>query len=423
MPYSTCITTLAKAVVARQAARCAHLTPSLQAARTYLQQSNQRVYTGTTAAQSCVAPTSIAIGTPVKGSAFTTPSSAPSQILAPKFESSPKHSHHADDAAQGAASRIPSLAAPSASSAIAAVASEDQQQQPQEKQWKMTDFDIGKPLGKGKFGNVYLAREKQSKYVVALKVLFKKQLHDHGVEHQLRREIEIQSHLRHPNILRLYGYFYDATRVYLILEFAAKGELYGYLKQSVRFPEDRSAFYVEQLTHALVYCHRKHVIHRDIKPENLLLDHRGNLKIADFGWSVHAPSLRRKTLCGTLDYLPPEMVEGQPHDANVDIWSLGVLAYEFLVGNPPFEAQSHTDTYKRIAKVDLKFPSHVSASARDLISKVCATCVNFFIKLMSISHCFTAACEEPQEALDIGSSFAASLDHRQFSFLEGKTRR
>jgi len=89
MPYSTCITTLAKAVVARQATRCAHLTPSLQAARTYLQQSNQRVYTGTTAAQSCVAPTSIAIGTPVKGSAFTTPSSAPSQILAPKFESSP----------------------------------------------------------------------------------------------------------------------------------------------------------------------------------------------------------------------------------------------------------------------------------------------------------------------------------------------
>jgi serine/threonine protein kinase len=155
--------------------------------------------------------------------------------------------------------------------------------------------------------------------------------------------------------------------------------LYGYLKQSVRFPEDRSAFYVEQLTHALVYCHRKHVIHRDIKPENLLLDHRGNLKIADFGWSVHAPSLRRKTLCGTLDYLPPEMVEGQPHDANVDIWSLGVLAYEFLVGNPPFEAQSHTDTYKRIAKVDLKFPSHVSASARDLISKVCATSSNFII--------------------------------------------
>ena len=77
------------------------------------------------------------------------------------------------------------------------------------KRWSLVDFDIGKPLGRGKFGNVYLAREKQSKYIVALKVLFKTQLQQSHVEHQLRREIEIQSHLRHPNILRLYGYFYD----------------------------------------------------------------------------------------------------------------------------------------------------------------------------------------------------------------------
>lgn len=104
-----------------------------------------------------------------------------------------------------------------------------QQQQQEEQQplrrWHLTDFDIGKPLGRGKFGNVYLAREKASKYIVALKVLFKHQLQQHHVEHQLRREIEIQSHLRHKNILRLYGYFYDANRVYLILEYAAKGTL------------------------------------------------------------------------------------------------------------------------------------------------------------------------------------------------------
>jgi len=78
--------------------------------------------------------------------------------------------------------------------------------------WTLADFDIGRPLGKGKFGNVYLAREKKSKYIVALKVLFKSQLQKAQVEHQLRREIEIQSHLRHPNILRLFGYFYDETR-------------------------------------------------------------------------------------------------------------------------------------------------------------------------------------------------------------------
>lgn len=235
---------------------------------------------------------------------------------------------------------------------------------------QISDFDIGKPLGRGKFGNVYLAREKQSKYIVALKVLYKSQLQQSHVEHQLRREIEIQSHLRHPNILRLYGYFYDQNRVYLILEYAARGELYKELKKARRFSEERSATYVASLARALVYCHKKHVIHRDIKPENLLIGIKGELKIADFGWSVHAPHSRRQTLCGTLDYLPPEMVEGRDHDHAVDVWSLGVLAYEFLVGVPPFEAEGHSETYKRICKVDLRFPDHVSADARDLITQL-----------------------------------------------------
>lgn len=238
--------------------------------------------------------------------------------------------------------------------------------------WQLADFDIGKPLGRGKFGNVYLARERNSKYIVALKVLFKNQLQQSNVEHQLRREIEIQSHLRHPNILRLYGYFYDANRVYLILEYAAKGELYKELQRAGRFDERRTATYIASLAKALIYCHSKHVIHRDIKPENLLLGLNGELKIADFGWSVHAPNSRRKTLCGTLDYLPPEMVEGSLHDDRVDIWSLGVLCYEFLYGQPPFEAAGHSETYKRILKVDLKFPSTpvVSSGAQDLIRKL-----------------------------------------------------
>ncbi|EDV21284.1 uncharacterized protein TRIADDRAFT_30577, partial [Trichoplax adhaerens] len=239
------------------------------------------------------------------------------------------------------------------------------------KRWTLDDFDIGRPLGKGKFGSVYLAREKQSKYIVALKVLFKSQLQKANVEHQLRREIEIQSHLRHPNILRLYGYFYDTSRVYLILEFAPGGELYKELQRQKVFDEPRAAKFIAQLSDALRYCHTKKVIHRDIKPENLLLGIKGDLKIADFGWSVHAPSSRRTTLCGTLDYLPPEMIIGDEHDDKVDLWSLGILCYEFLVGCPPFETKTHEDTYKRIIKVDLKFPENkLSPEAMDLIRKL-----------------------------------------------------
>ncbi|KAF7279746.1 aurora kinase C-like [Rhynchophorus ferrugineus] len=244
--------------------------------------------------------------------------------------------------------------------------------QEDKKKWTLTDFDIGRPLGKGKFGNVYLAREKKSKFLVALKVLFKSAIKDFNNEHQVRREVEIQSHLRHPNILRLYGYFHDESRVYLILEYAPKGAVYVALMQSPekRFSENICASYIRQIADALRYCHTKKVIHRDIKPENLLLGNNGEIKIADFGWSVHAPSSQRTTLCGTLDYLSPEMVAGKPHDEKVDLWSLGVLCYEFLTGKPPFEDSECGNTYKRICKGIFDFPPYISMEARDLIKKL-----------------------------------------------------
>ena len=119
---------------------------------------------------------------------------------------------------------------------------------------------------------------------------------------------------RHENILRLYGYFHDEKRVYLILEYAAKGALYKQLQRLGRFSEERTSKFIASLVRALRYCHSRNVIHRDIKPENLLLGVNDELKIADFGWSVHSPNARRKTLCGTLDYIPPEMIQGHEHD-------------------------------------------------------------------------------------------------------------
>ncbi|KAG9042695.1 spindle assembly checkpoint kinase [Tulasnella sp. UAMH 9824] len=240
------------------------------------------------------------------------------------------------------------------------------------REWSLTDFEIGRPLGKGKFGRVYMVRTKtEPKFIIALKCLYKKEIISARVEVQTRREVEIQSNLRHPNVLRLYGFFHDEKRIFLMLEFAAKGELYKQLQKQGSFSDRRSSRYIDQMTDALLYLHSKHVIHRDIKPENLLLGLDGELKIGDFGWSVHAPGNNRNTLCGTPDYLPPEMVEGKPHNERVDHWALGVLAYEFVCGGPPFEdPRGRSATYKRISRVDYSFPPQMSPESKDFVGRL-----------------------------------------------------
>lgn len=171
--------------------------------------------------------------------------------------------------------------------------------------------------------------------------------------------------------MRLYTWFHDERRIYLALEIASKGELYKHLKDSPygRFDEIRSAKYTYQVADALNYCHLNNVIHRDLKPENILLTEDDNIKLADFGWSAHTYN-RRQTMCGTLDYLPPEMVKGKAYDESVDQWCLGILCYEFLVGSPPFEARDTQMTYDKILRLEVHFPKHLSYGARDLINSV-----------------------------------------------------
>lgn len=123
------------------------------------------------------------------------------------------------------------------------------------------------------------------------------------------------------------------------------------------------------MSESLRYMHTKDVIHRDLKPENLL-NCDGVIKLADFGWSVHAPSQRRKTICGTQDYLPPEMVKhASAYNNKVDVWCLGVLTYEFVCGMPPFESVSVSETKRKIASLEFSYPEFVSLQCRSFINE------------------------------------------------------
>jgi len=214
-----------------------------------------------------------------------------------------------------------------------------------------------------------LQEKKKQKYICAIKVLFLERLQQHQVEHTLRREVEIMTNVRHPNLIRLFGYFYDAKRVYLILEYAIGGEIFDHLRDEERFTEKKSARYIKDLSSALAYLHSKNIIHRDIKPENLLLDGEGRIRLSDFGWSVHTPGRQKRyTICGTVEYLAPEMIEKKPHKHSVDTWSLGVLCYEFLVGRSPFESNDQKTIFKKIKKGLFKCPDFLSSLARSFIT-------------------------------------------------------
>ena len=241
--------------------------------------------------------------------------------------------------------------------------------------WSINDFEILHKLGSGHYGEVYLAAIKEYNYVVAIKQMKISRLIKYNTINQLRREVEIAFNTRHKYLLRTYTYFYDKEFIYLVIEPCSKGMLYSLLNKVKFFTPELAAQYTAQLAEALYYLHTHHILHRDIKPENILLDHNGNIKLADFGWSVHDPQLRRRTACGTPEYFPPEIVTKSEYNTSVDLWCLGVFCYELMLGRTPFvqpgeKDPKQQDICERIKETKWTLPDTLPSEARDLISKL-----------------------------------------------------
>ena len=239
----------------------------------------------------------------------------------------------------------------------------------------LDQFEVERPLGKGMFGSVSLAKHRKSGFICVLKVLQKKDMSLDRTEKHCRREIEIHSNLRHPNILRFFNWFHDETRIFIVLEFAVGGALHEVLfnEGTPGFTEARAAKYVAQVADALRYLHSKNIMHRDIKPENILLGPYDEVKLADFGYSAYSPSNRRVTRCGTLDFMPPEMLatDDKPYGREVDYWTLGCLAFELLTGQAPFAHMKTEETERKIQALEIgEFPMHISSEARNFVLMV-----------------------------------------------------
>lgn len=246
---------------------------------------------------------------------------------------------------------------------------------------RIDDLVQVKQLGHGYFGEVWQCqRAEPSKKPkahpgpFALKKVPVSILRQHGLTEQMEREVNIMRSLKHPHIIELLFEFRDAQHVCLGLEFAEGGTLFDRLCAKGRFDDALSAQYFYEICDALDYLHNlpEKVVHRDIKPENILLDKESHAKLADFGWANTVKSAAfRATFCGTPDYLAPEMVRGEGHNETLDMWEMGVLLYEMVVGKSPFGAQTQEATCKLILKANPKFPHDIIPEAQDLIRKLC----------------------------------------------------
>ncbi|KAL8199787.1 hypothetical protein R6Q57_013355 [Mikania cordata] len=225
----------------------------------------------------------------------------------------------------------------------------------------MQTYEFGKMLGQGNFAKVYHGRNLISGQNVAIKVIDKEKVFKVGLIDQIKREISVMGMVKHPNIIQLNEVMATKTKIYFAMEYAKGGELFDKVAKG-RLKEDVVRNYFQQLICAVDYCHSRGVYHRDLKPENLLLDEYGNLKVTDFGLSVHASCTRSDgllhTTCGTPAYVAPEVISRRGYDgAKADIWSCGVILYVLLTGQLPFRDSNIMQLYKKISKAEYKVPN------------------------------------------------------------------
>ena len=244
-----------------------------------------------------------------------------------------------------------------------------------EREPKITDFKIIKELGAGSFGHVYLVTHKETKVQYAIKAIDKRNKSNIEEKPYFRREVEVMYKIHHPNVVKLYGHFEDNNYCYFIMEYISKGNVYGLISQDKkkRINAQIVASLIKDVISAVYFLHNMNppIIHRDIKPENVLLAEGMVAKLTDFGWSNYMQEdEQRKTVCGTPIYLAPEIIKEQGHDEHVDIWCIGVLLFELITGNVPFQGSDIETLQKNILKLKIAWPRDINTDVKNLIMKI-----------------------------------------------------
>ena len=240
-------------------------------------------------------------------------------------------------------------------------------------------YAVSGTLGQGTFGTVIKASHQIAGEKVAIKVLEKRKMQQADDIERVGREIQILKQLKHPHVVRLWEIIYAPDRIYLVMEFAARGELFQYIVKQGRLKEDEGRRFFNQIVNGVAYLHANNVVHRDIKPENLLLDSDKTIRIVDFGLSTKcAPGQVLKHACGSPCYAAPEMLtrEGQQHGYvghPVDIWSTGVTLFAMICGFLPFEHANTSALYKKIIAGDYAAPPFLSRDAKDVLKRLLTT--------------------------------------------------